>query len=127
MPWSKKHMRVPLLVAGAAMIGLMSGCAEHGPVMASPCPAWVDYPKNLHSNDGSPYLGCVNHANLEQMLADKHDLKKGRTLAPVSGAPQAKAVQDYEQGKVKLKSGGGAGGPAILLQGSSNGGGMNSQ
>jgi type IV pilus biogenesis protein CpaD/CtpE len=109
------------------MAGLLGGCAQHGPVMASPCPAWVNYPGDLHSNDVSPYLGCVNQANLVQMLADKNDLKKGRTLAPASGAKQAKAVEDYQQGKVKLKSGGGGGAPPIVLQGSGNGGGMNSQ
>lgn len=109
---------LPRILAAAAVIGLLAGCAhEHGPVTASPCPAWVDYPADLHSNEGSPYLGCVNQANLEQMLADKHDLKKGRALAPGDGARDAKAIQDYKDGKVKTSTGSGATGAALLFPG----------
>ena len=111
--------RLHLLLAGLAATVLLSGCAsEHAPVMASPCPAWVDYPADIHSNDGSPYLGCVNKANLDQMLADKHDLEKGRALAPANGARQAKAIKDYEEGKSKSSTGSGTSGAALLLQGS---------
>lgn len=119
---------LPLIAAGLAMAGLLSGCAtsEHAPVAASPCPAWVDYPADIHSNDGSPYLGCVNQANLEQMLVDKHDLKKGRTLAPASGARQAQAVKDYQEGKVKTSTGTGTTGPTLLLQGASGNSGTTS-
>ncbi len=123
-----KLLRFPVMLAGAAVMALLAGCAgEHGPVMASPCPAWVDYPADLHSNDGSSYLGCVNQANLEQMLADKHDLEQGRTLAPADGERQAKAISDYKAGKTKTSSGAGTTGSAVLLQGSGAGNGATGQ
>lgn len=113
--------RLHLLLAGLTTTVLLAGCtSQHAPVMASPCPAWVDYPADIHSNDGSPYLGCVNKANLDQMLVDKHDLKKGRALAPANGARQAKAVKDYEEGKTKSSTGTGTTGSALLLQGTNS-------
>ena len=111
----------PTLLTGLAIILALAGCAAapHAPVAAGPCPAWVNYPADLHSNDGSAYLGCTNAANLAQMLDNKADLAKGRALAPANGAREAKAVQDYEEGKTKSSTGGGSTstGAGALLQG----------
>lgn len=110
----------PTLLTGLAIVLALGGCAAapHAPVAAGPCPAWVNYPADLHSNDGSAYLGCTNAANLAQMLDDKADLARGRALAPANGAREAKAVQDYEEGKTKSSADGSkAVGAGALLQG----------
>lgn len=110
-----------LLPAALAVIALEAGCIdEHAPVaVQSSCPAWVEYPKDDHLNDPSPYLGCTNRANLEQMLDDKQDLAAGRTLGPASGEREGNAVKAYQEGKTKTTpSGSSSGGAAILLPGS---------
>ncbi len=115
----------PTRLTGLAIVLLLAGCAAapHAPVAAAPCPAWVNYPVDRHSNAGSPYLGCTNAANLAQMLDDKKDLVEGRPLAPANGAREAKSVQDYEEGKTKTSSGNGTGASAgALLQGTGGAG-----
>jgi len=106
-----------LLPAALAVIALQSGCAtEHAPLAVdSQCPAWVDYPKDRHINDGSPYLGCTNRANLEQMLDDKQDVAAGRTLGPASGERESKVVKDYQEGKTKTAPAGSSGGTSAIL------------
>ena len=107
-----------LLPAALALIALLSGCIdEHAPLaVESPCPAWVDYPKDNHINDGSPYLGCANRVNLEQMLDNKQDVAAGRTLGPASGEREGNAVKAYQEGKTKTTpSGSSSGTSAILL------------
>lgn len=116
-----------LLLAGIAVMTLSAGCAKHAPVAAaaSPCPPWVDYPADMHSNDPSPYLGCANRVNLDEMLDDKHDLVAGRKLGPANGERESRAVKAYEEGKTKTApSGGASAGPSILFQGGSSTGGQ---
>lgn len=116
--------RLPAGLAGFALIALLAGCTnEHAPLQtSSPCPPWVEYPSDPHSNDNSPYLGCTNRANLEQMVDDKHDLTKGRALGPANGERESNAVKAYEEGKTKTTSTGASGpAPAILLPGSNSG------
>ena len=98
-------MRVPLrVVLPILALTALGGCAEHAPIAIGACPAWPDYPRDLHSNDGSPYLGCTNASNLNAMVVDKRDLKAGRALGPANGARESKAVEDYEAGKIALPS-----------------------
>ena len=106
-----------LLPAALAVIALQSGCIDqHAPVaVESPCPAWVDYPKDIHINDPSPYLGCTNRANLEQMLDDKQDIVAGRTLGAASGERESNAVKAYQEGKTKTTPTGSSGGGAAIL------------
>lgn len=117
------------LLAATLTLALAACASQPPPKPASkaaavtPCPPWVDYPANLHSNANSPYLGCANRANLEQMLVDKHDLVRGRKLGPANGERESSAVKAYEQGKIKLpNSSGASSGATLLLQGGSQGG-----
>lgn len=104
-----------------ALLGLAACANEHAPVaQTSPCPPFAAYPSDIHANDASPYDGCSNRVNLEEMLADKHDLVAGRKLGPADGAREAKAVQDYKEGRTKTSTGNGTStGAALLLQGAS--------
>jgi len=107
-----------LFVAFPALAALLSGCT-HVPMAATPaCPAWVDYPADDHSNDDSPYLGCVSRANLELMLDDKHDVIAGRSLGPANGERESSTVKAYEEGKTKTSNAGptASGGGASLQQ-----------
>jgi type IV pilus biogenesis protein CpaD/CtpE len=100
----------------------LAGCTQAPLVAARPCPAWVDYPADSHSNGSSPYLGCTNRANLERMLEDKRDLVAGRRLGPARGERESLAVKAYDEGKTKTSNTGGATqGGAILLQQSGGG------
>lgn len=112
------HSPIHLLPTLFAAAGILAGCQiEHTPrAVHSPCPAWVNYPKDDHINEGSPYLGCTNRANLEQMLDDKQDVAAGRTLAPANGERESNAVKAYEEGKTKTPTAGSSTpGAAILI------------
>jgi type IV pilus biogenesis protein CpaD/CtpE len=111
-------MRVSLRIAVSALaLMALTGCADHAPLAAGPCPAFPDFPADLHTNDGSPYLGCTNAANLAAMVAEKHDLEKGRPLGPANGARESKAIEDYEAGKTKTSEGSSStAGAGLLLQ-----------
>lgn len=106
-------------LSGLALLGLGACANEHAPLAStSPCPPYVNYPADIHANDPSPYLGCSNRANLEQMVEDKRDLEVGRTLGPADGAREAKAVKDYKEGKTKTSTGSSSTtGAGLLLQG----------
>lgn len=114
-----------LLPAALAVIALQAGCIdEHAPVaVQSSCPPWVDYPRDNHINDASPYLGCTNRANLEQMLDDKQDIVAGRTLGAASGERESNVVKAYQEGRTKTApSGSSSGAAAILLPSSGRAG-----
>lgn len=106
-------------LCGLVLLGLGACARERAPIASSsPCPPFVEYPADIHANGPSPWLGCSNRANLEQMLEDKHDLTAGRKLGPADGAREAKAVKDYKDGKTKTSTGStGTTGAALLLQG----------
>lgn len=107
----------PLLPALLVACAVLAGCeTEHAPLaVQSPCPAWVDYPADRHINDGSPYLGCTNRANLDQMLDDKQDLVAGRALGPADGERESKVIKDYQTGKTKTSNAGATTPGAALL------------
>jgi type IV pilus biogenesis protein CpaD/CtpE len=101
---------IGFLLAGAA-------CTHESlpvPTAAQPCPPWVLFPPDYHSNADSPYLGCVVAANLRAMVANPADLERGRPLGPGNGERQTLAVEAYQQDKVKplqsVSSTSGAGG-----------------
>lgn len=106
-------------VSGIALLGLGACANQQAPVAsAQPCPPFVDHPEDSHANTASPYGGCTNRVNLEEMLEDKHDLAAGRALGPANGEREAKAVKDYEEGKTKTSpTSGASAGTGFLLQG----------
>jgi type IV pilus biogenesis protein CpaD/CtpE len=68
---------------------------------ANPCPAWVEFPIDRHSNAETAYLGCSNDLNLRATLDDPADLQRGRALAPANGAHASIAVGEYQSGQLK--------------------------
>ena len=66
---------------------------------AQPCPPWVEFPADRHSNADSPYLGCTNHVNLVNMLESPADLDQGRPLGPGSAERETVVLKDYDQNK----------------------------
>jgi type IV pilus biogenesis protein CpaD/CtpE len=92
-----------IVLAGALAVGL-PGCAGTDdvppPSATGPCPPWVAYPADRHGNAGSPYLGCVNVVNLQNMVDDPHDLERGRTLGPANGERESLGVGTYQRGRI---------------------------
>ncbi len=86
------------------------------------CLPWVNFPVDMHSNAESPYLGCSNRMNLETQVAQPADLAAGRQLGPASGERESRAIEDYEQGKIKPFSSSSVAGPTIVMPGGSSGG-----
>jgi pilus biogenesis CpaD protein len=91
-----------LLVASVLVLALV-GCIEEPPLSAAPhpCPPWVDYPIDNHSNRDSPYLGCSNDVNLLRMVERPQDLDQGRALGPANAGRTADAVKSYDKDQVK--------------------------
>ncbi len=90
------------LVAVFALSACSRGATETPALsLARPCPQWVEYPADDHSNAGSPFLGCTNAANLENMLDRPGDLDHGRELGAASGERETLGVGAYEQGLIK--------------------------
>jgi len=98
-----------IIVLAGALLAALSGCSRPdetppapAPVAAaaSSCPSWTTYPLDHHSNAESPYLGCVNALNLQNMVADPHDLEQGRTLGPANGEHETLAVEAYQRGRI---------------------------
>jgi len=104
-PFGELRRATAMLWIGVALVG--SGCAlQHEPPLpvptaARPCPPWVLFPANSHSNADSPYLGCSTAVNLRAMVANPADLERGRPLGPADGSRETLAVENYQQGKVK--------------------------
>lgn len=97
----------PLIKAGlVVLLALVAGCSEPPvtmlrPTAAMPCPQWVLFPADRHSNTDSPYLGCTNEVNLRAMVANPADLERGRPLGLADGAHEARAVDAYRLGTAK--------------------------
>lgn len=87
-----------------------------------PCPQWVKFPANHHSNADSPFLGCISDANLKAMVADPADLARGRPLGPADGERETRAIEAYQQGKVKPLEGSGTTTSSTSSTSSSGGG-----
>jgi type IV pilus biogenesis protein CpaD/CtpE len=107
-------------------IGVMlvaSGCSG-GPVpplpvptAEQPCPQWVLFPPDYNSNADSPYLGCTVAINLRANVANPADLERGRPLRPADGERESRAVEAYQQGKVKPFQSSGSMSPTINAMG----------
>ncbi len=88
----------------AAFAVALAGCEVNEPPLSAtprPCPAWVDYPIDNHSNRDSPYLGCSNDVNLLRMVERPKDLDQGRPLGPANGGRLGDAVKNYDKDAVK--------------------------
>jgi type IV pilus biogenesis protein CpaD/CtpE len=106
----------------AALLSLLTACADRSsvrvaPTAAMPCPPWVEFPADAHSNGDSPYLGCVNAVNLGNMLVDSTDLTRGRPLGPASGAREALGIDLYDKGKINAPKSSGGAAPTIIMPG----------
>ena len=91
-------------VAVGAFAIALAGCVVNEPPLSAqpqPCPPWVDYPVDNHSNRNSPYLGCTNDVNLLKMVERPQDLDQGRPLGAGNGGRQADAVKNYDKDQVK--------------------------
>jgi len=98
----KTHWFTP--VFGMLLILTFAGCAandgEHNErAETRPCPLWVDFPQDRHSNADSPYMDCISHANLVNMLEAPTDLDQGRILGPEGGERETAVLKDYDQNK----------------------------
>jgi len=108
-------------------VALLAACAstERVPPVATaehPCPAWVEFPLNRHSNADSIHLGCSNAVNLKAMLDNPEDLVRGRDLGPANGARAAIGVEKYERGQANPTQSGGQAAPSLVLSGVAGGG-----
>jgi hypothetical protein len=130
MASSHNCLRAAALMLGCGTVQAMLGCASP-PVSAplpivtteQPCPSWVAYPTDHHSNADSPSLGCVSALNLRAMVEHPADLERGRPLGPASGERESRAVEAYDQGKVQPLAGSGAMTPQMVMPVISTGGG----
>jgi type IV pilus biogenesis protein CpaD/CtpE len=92
-----------LALAGGFALALV-GCTVNEPPISAvprPCPPYVDYPVDNHSNRTSPYLGCPNDVNLLRMVERPQDLDQGRPLGPANAGRQGDAVKNYDKDQVK--------------------------
>jgi len=102
-----------LVIAQAACIDRSS--VRVAPTAALPCPAWVEFPADGHSNEDSVYLGCTEAQNLRHMVANPGDLGEGRTLGPASGEREALGVDRYNQGKIDASKSAPNAAPTIIM------------
>jgi hypothetical protein len=126
MTASRLGLNASSIMLGVGMMLAISGCGS-GPIppvatVDRPCPPWEAFPTNHHSNADSPYLGCSSNANLRAMVADPADLDRGKLLGPASGDRESRAVELYQQGKVKAFGDSGPIAPSITMTTSGGGG-----
>jgi hypothetical protein len=127
MPKSRDAIRLASAMLGIGIVLVLSGCA--GPpapppleLSGQPCPQWLLFPTNHHSNAESPYLGCVSDANLRAMVEDSADLDVGRQLGPADGDRETRAIESYQQGKVSSFQGSGSMAPPTSSAAAGGGG-----
>ncbi len=117
------------LILGAALILTFAGCAAddsgHGErTEARRCPLWVDFPEDRHSNADSPYMDCISHVNLVNMLEVPADLEQGRSLGPDGGERETAVLKDYDENKsTAFKNINAPASPPPAASGSTGGGG----
>lgn len=69
-------------------------------VVALPqCPDWSADPRRGYDNQPSSNWGCATAINFGIMLADPHDLIRGKALGPADGERLAKAIERYRTDK----------------------------
>lgn len=99
----RRSLRLLALSLVGAIAAVQAGCSTDDglqPIATvdRPCPPWVDFPRDTHSNADAPFLGCANAQNLRAMLENPQDLVRGRELSQANGAREALAIERYEQG-----------------------------
>jgi type IV pilus biogenesis protein CpaD/CtpE len=119
MKRSAQRILPGILSAAALLVGVAGCTADRGgvqiaPTAARPCPPWVEFPADTHDNGDSTYLGCVNAANLKNMVDDPNDLDHGRALGPANGEREILGMDAYSHGKNKT-AGPGPAAPAIVI------------
>lgn len=112
--------KIGAALAWAVVPLALPGCVDRSgvhvvPTAALPCPPWVEFPSDAHSNENSTYLGCANSANLVTMMANPADLLEGETLGPASGERESLGVDLYNQGKIDAKKNAGTAAPTIIM------------
>jgi len=122
---SIRALRNSFLVSAAADLLLSAAACATGPdpkpTAANPCPPWLEFPADKHSNVETAYLGCSNDANLKATVEDAADLQKGRALGPSNGAREAQTQDQYIAGQRKPLLSAGAQTPSIIFSGSDGG------
>lgn len=122
-----RGLRAAGTTLATGMVLAIPGCASDAPppvpTAENPCPPWVEFPTNRHSNAEPAYLGCSNAVNLRAMVADPADLERGRPLGPANGIRATLGVENYELGKVKALIGSGTFAPGGGSGGGGGGGG----
>jgi type IV pilus biogenesis protein CpaD/CtpE len=103
MATTRSRLRCVRAASIAALMLAQTACVYNNPplIAGQPCQPWVEYPADPHSNAESPYLGCTNRVNLENMVDQPKDLRQGRALGPANGAHEANGVHAYEEGQIK--------------------------
>jgi len=109
-----------LKLLGALLVIAQGSCIDRSsvrlaPTAALPCPAWVEFPADGHSNEDSIYLGCTNAQNLRNMVANPDDLAQGRALGPASGERETLGVERYNQGKINASKSAPSASPTIIM------------
>jgi hypothetical protein len=112
--------------ARLALLACATACTTAGrilpaPTAANPCPPWVEFPADRHSNQEAAYLGCSNDVNLRASVEDPRDLEGGRALGPGNGLRESLAVGQYESGQTKPLQSNGPPTPTIVFSGSQGG------
>jgi type IV pilus biogenesis protein CpaD/CtpE len=107
-------------LAPAALLLVSAGCLDRSgvhltPTAGWPCPPWVEFPADGHSNEDPAYLGCANAVNLEAMIDQSDDLQAGRPLGPASGERESLGVVLYNQGKIAPAKSAGSATPTIIM------------
>jgi type IV pilus biogenesis protein CpaD/CtpE len=84
---------------------VLAGCTDPAslpvPTAAQPCPPYVLFPPDAHTNASSPYIGCSVAVNLRANAARPSDLDEGRPIGPADGQRETLSVETYQQGKIK--------------------------
>ena len=107
-------LRITAATLATCIVLAITGCANAPPPQppaqysGSGCPPWWQFPADRYSNADSPYLGCVTAVNLRAMLADPADLERGRPLGRADAERESRAIEAYQQGKIKPFAGGGS-------------------
>jgi len=65
-----------------------------------PCGDWSVNLAASYDNRPYPNLGCAMQANIAEMVADKRDLVRPRTMTPPDAARREKVFEEYRRGDV---------------------------
>jgi type IV pilus biogenesis protein CpaD/CtpE len=107
MATSHRGFLAAATLLGSGIMLATTGCVSTPPspppaqYTSSGCPPWWQFPADKFSNAGSPYLGCVTSVDVRAMLADPADWLHGRPVGRSDAEREARAIEAYQQGRVK--------------------------